>query len=152
MAAVHQAFATVAQAAIRAVKDGSPPGHQALEAALQRLNASLALHHQPEQMPLERKLQYASLLLEPTQQVAAELLSSNQQQQHDPAERQLALAQAAATRSCAYLRCANLGGEGGPAAGEGAGSMRCRWAVGWASSELSCCLGCEAGRTGALQR
>ncbi len=43
------------------------------------------------------------------------------------AERQLALAQAAAGRSCAYLRCANLGGEGGPAAGQGAGSMRCRW-------------------------
>ena len=38
----------------------------------------------------------------------------------------LELAQAAARRSCAYLRCANLGGEGGPAAGEGAGSMRCR--------------------------
>ena len=43
------------------------------------------------------------------------------------AEAQLALAQAAATRSCAYPRCANLGGEGGPAAGEGVGSMRCRW-------------------------
>ena len=33
---------------------------------------------------------------------------------------------AAATRSCAYLRCANLGGEGGPAAGSGAGSAKCR--------------------------
>ena len=43
------------------------------------------------------------------------------------AERQLAVAQAAAGRSCAYLRCANLGGEGGPAAGQGVGSMRCRW-------------------------
>ena len=43
---------------------------------------------------------------------------------------QLALAQAAATRSCAYLRCANLGGEGGPATGQGVGSMRCRWAGG----------------------
>jgi hypothetical protein len=38
----------------------------------------------------------------------------------------LELAQAASHRSCAYLRCANLGGEGGPAAGEGVGSMRCR--------------------------
>ena len=46
----------------------------------------------------------------------------------------LELAQAAAARSCAYLRCANLGGEGGPAAGRGAGSQRCRWAgaIGWA--------------------
>ena len=51
-----------------------------------------------------------------------------QPEQH--AEAQLVLAQAAATRSCAYLRCANLGGEGGPAAGEGAGSMRCRWVAG----------------------
>ncbi|KAL4419917.1 hypothetical protein ABPG75_007015 [Micractinium tetrahymenae] len=37
---------------------------------------------------------------------------------------------AAATRSCAYLRCANLGGvgalhRGGPAAGQGVGSKRC---------------------------
>ncbi|KAI3433913.1 hypothetical protein D9Q98_003715 [Chlorella vulgaris] len=37
----------------------------------------------------------------------------------------LELAQAAATRSCAYLRCANLASEGGPAAGQGAGSQRC---------------------------
>ena len=34
-------------------------------------------------------------------------------------------AQVAATRSCAYLRCANLGSGGGPAAGEGSGSSRC---------------------------
>ena len=39
---------------------------------------------------------------------------------------QLELATAAATRSCAYLRCANLGGQGGPAAGQGTGSMQCR--------------------------
>ena len=44
------------------------------------------------------------------------------QQQAD----QLEVATAAAVRSCAYLRCANLGGEGGPAAGAGAGSKRCR--------------------------
>ncbi|KAI3433914.1 hypothetical protein D9Q98_003716 [Chlorella vulgaris] len=37
----------------------------------------------------------------------------------------LELAQAAAIRSCAYLRCANLAGEGGPAARQGAGSQRC---------------------------
>ena len=42
------------------------------------------------------------------------------------AEQQLIQAQAAATRSCAYLRCANVGAEGGPAAGQGLGSMRCR--------------------------
>lgn len=41
---------------------------------------------------------------------------------------QVELAQAAASRSCAYLGCANLGFEGGPAAGEGAGAKCCRWA------------------------
>ena len=34
-------------------------------------------------------------------------------------------AHAAATRSCAYLRCSNLGLEGGAAAGQGAGSLKC---------------------------
>jgi hypothetical protein len=38
---------------------------------------------------------------------------------------ELELAQVAATRSCAYLRCANLTGEGGPAAGQGADCQRC---------------------------
>lgn len=37
----------------------------------------------------------------------------------------LLLAQAAASRACAYLGCANLGGGGGPFAGEGQGSQRC---------------------------
>ena len=41
-------------------------------------------------------------------------------------ERQLVLARAAATRSCAYLGCANVAGQGGPAAGQGGGSARCR--------------------------
>ncbi len=39
----------------------------------------------------------------------------------------LEAAQAAAARSCAYLCCANLSGEGGPAAGQGNGSQKCRW-------------------------
>ena len=37
----------------------------------------------------------------------------------------LELAQAAATRCCAYLRCAALGAGGGTAAGEGEGGKRC---------------------------
>ena len=36
------------------------------------------------------------------------------------------VATAAAGRSCAYLRCPNVEAGGGPAAGQGAGSMRCR--------------------------
>ena len=35
------------------------------------------------------------------------------------------LAQIAAARRCAYLRCSNVEAEGGPAAGQGTGSMRC---------------------------
>ncbi len=41
---------------------------------------------------------------------------------------QLEVAEVAAAGRCAYLRCANLGGEGGLAAGQGEGSKRCRWA------------------------
>lgn len=38
---------------------------------------------------------------------------------------QLEAAQAAAARSCAYLGCANLGGGGGPAAGQGETRKQC---------------------------
>jgi hypothetical protein len=42
------------------------------------------------------------------------------------------MAQAAATRCCAYLGCAQLGQQGGPGAGEGVGSKRCsRCHVAW---------------------
>jgi hypothetical protein len=41
------------------------------------------------------------------------------------AQQELKLAWAVTTRSCAYLACANLAGEGGPAAGEGIESKRC---------------------------
>ncbi|PRW60171.1 hypothetical protein C2E21_1998 [Chlorella sorokiniana] len=58
-------------------------------------------------------------------------LSANELQQvlglaHNLPAAALEVAQATAARSCAYLRCANLGGEGGPAAGQGVGSQRCR--------------------------
>ena len=62
-------------------------------------------------------------------QPAAELAALMQQHLALPAveeERTLVVARAAAARSCAYLRCANVAGEGGPAAGQGVGSMRCR--------------------------
>ncbi|KAI3433924.1 hypothetical protein D9Q98_003726 [Chlorella vulgaris] len=53
-------------------------------------------------------------------------LQHHQQLRREPqADDALELAQAAAVRSCAYLRCANLAGEGGPAAGQGQGSQRC---------------------------
>ena len=69
--------------------------------------------------------------LPPLLQLAAHLAGLLQQHLALPAleaYRLLAEAQATAGRSCAYLRCANVAGEGGPAAGQGTGSMRCRWA------------------------
>ena len=45
---------------------------------------------------------------------------------------------AAATRSCAYLRCANLGGGGGPAAGQGTSSAKCRWGLGCGTTGCVC--------------
>ena len=56
----------------------------------------------------------------------APLLREHWSQPEQMAADRLPAAQAAAARSCAYLRCTNLGGEGGPAAGEGVGSQRCR--------------------------
>jgi hypothetical protein len=48
----------------------------------------------------------------------------------------LEVAQAAATRSCAYLACANLGAEGATEAGEGGGSKKCSGCrVAWYCSE-----------------
>lgn len=58
------------------------------------------------------------------ERLAAVLLRQWEQPEQQAADR-LALAQAAATRSCANLRCANLGLEGGPGAGEGKGCKRC---------------------------
>jgi len=59
----------------------------------------------------------------PLAAIAGELVLAAQPQ--DSPQAQQELAQAAATRSCAYLRCANLSCEGGCAAGQGAGSKRC---------------------------
>ena len=56
----------------------------------------------------------------------AACLAAYWQQPEQQTAQQVLLAQAAATRSCAYLRCSNVGAEGGPAAGQGLGSMRCR--------------------------
>lgn len=60
-------------------------------------------------------------------QPAAEMLLRDWRQPETQATLQLQVAQATAARSCANLRCANLGGcTGGPAAGEGVGAKRCR--------------------------
>ena len=59
-------------------------------------------------------------------QMGAAVAATHRQRADDAAaEDALALARAAATRPCAYLRCANLAG-GGARAGEGEGTMKCR--------------------------
>jgi hypothetical protein len=61
----------------------------------------------------------------PKAEALAQLLWQYWQQPEQQAAARLELAQAAATRCCAYLRCSQLGAQGGPAAGEGVGSKRC---------------------------
>jgi hypothetical protein len=63
--------------------------------------------------------------LPPAQALAQHLLQLSQQRPGQLADARLLLAQADATRCCAYLRCAQLDAQGGPAAGEGVGSKRC---------------------------
>lgn len=61
---------------------------------------------------------------------AASLALALQVHWHSPEQlhaAQRVAARAAATRSCAYLRCASLGGEGGARASTGVSSKRCRW-------------------------
>ena len=56
---------------------------------------------------------------------SANLLQQWRRRPEFAAEDAQVLARAAAARSCAYLRCANLAAEGGPAAGQGVGFSRC---------------------------
>ena len=114
----------------------------ALAHAMEEAASSACMHDAPHSLPEQlrqaaQRLQNwisesegSNILQEITQllQSGAALMQQYQALPAVETERQLALAQAAAGRSCAYLRCANLGSEGGPAAGQGAGSMRCRWA------------------------
>ncbi|KAI3433718.1 hypothetical protein D9Q98_003526 [Chlorella vulgaris] len=92
---------------IRAV-EGGPPALASSPAFRQ------ALGHMAEQLGVDGANNPA----------AASWLAALQGREAQPGD-ELELAQAATARSCAYLRCANLAGEGGPAAREGAGSQRC---------------------------
>lgn len=121
---LHGAVETIAASAAQAVRTGQP-NQPALQAALAQLNTSATKQWFDGDLPLPLALKAADDALDPVAQLATHLLASMEQQQ-SPAERQLAAAQAATTRSCAYLRCANGGGSGGPAAGEGKGSTKCR--------------------------
>ena len=90
-------------------------------------------------------LSEASALLQPLAALA-DLAHQGWQQSGQAAAARLELAQAASARSCAYLACSNLGGEGGPAAGQGIGSRRCGqcravWYCGTTCSHADWCAG-----------
>ena len=144
---------TACAAGDSAATEGVPePLPARLREAGQQLRRQLP--HDLRGMPFETFLLMHQAVPSQLLQQAADLAALMQQYYALPAvaaERQLAVAQAAAGRSCAYLRCANLGGEGGPAAGQGAGSMRCRWARrvegadAWSreqQAEACCCCCC----------
>jgi len=99
------------------------------------LQADIPLPLPAYSIPTAQRLCAASLRL------AAALLEYWQQPEQ-AAQAQLEAAQAAAARSCAYLHCANLGGQGGPAAGEGEGSARCRWCCAERGGAVQVCLLC----------
>ena len=124
-----QALAAAAEAALEnAAASGMPADLAAqlgsaagsLREHLQAVSASMPVGGHPA----ERAAQLRQLL-----QPAADLVALMQQYCALPAVDEpqwLALAQAAAGRASAYLCCANQGGQGGSAAGQGASSKRCR--------------------------
>lgn len=69
--------------------------------------------------------QHAQQLLVPAAEAAAAALHRYWALPEQAAADRLALARAAAARSCADLRCPNVSLEGGPGAGEGVGCQRC---------------------------
>ena len=127
--AVLTALDAAAAAAVEGAADsGLPDG---LAAQLEQAARSLREQREAGQsgLPANPSLSRNAELLRRLLPRTAELAALMQQYYALPAldePRQLALAQAAAGRCCAYLRCANVGGEGGSAASEGVGSKCCR--------------------------
>jgi hypothetical protein len=101
---------------------------EAVRAALLRLETVEAEWQGAQDLLAAQLVGQQAAALQPALQSAAQLADLLLQCWALPAqmvESRLELAQAAATRSCAFLGCSNLSLEGGPAAGEGAGSLKC---------------------------
>ena len=143
LAGLEAVVLALTEAAVAALEGASSSGLSdtaaaQLREAVRNLQGQMqvVLRSLPADAPPEQRAAQLRQLLRP----AADLAALMQQCYALPAvaaERRLAQAQAAAGRCCAYLRCANLGGEGGPAAGEGVGSKRCRCAAGPGQFECS---------------
>jgi hypothetical protein len=97
---------------------------QQLRQLAQQLRSTLA-SYQHRTLPVLDTVEILREQALPQAEALAQLLWQHWQQPEQQAAARLELAQAAATHCCAYLRCAQLGTQGGPAAGEGAGSKRC---------------------------
>jgi len=133
---VVQTRAALDSAAMAAVADGAASGLPDSLAA--QLGTAIDSLRQQRQAWLARFSVVASSAevaaqLRQLLQPAAELAALLQQYYALPAvdkPHRLALAKAAAGRSCAYLRCANVEGQGGTGARQGVGSKCCRWVGG----------------------
>jgi hypothetical protein len=103
---------------------GSDPVVAAIQAGLEAFDAAMAAYRTDARSAAGWLLSPLKRCLPAACQLATAMLDFWRQGEAAAAE-QLQLAQAAAARSCAFLRCANLGLEGGPAAGQGEGSLKC---------------------------
>ncbi|KAI7839143.1 hypothetical protein COHA_007146 [Chlorella ohadii] len=127
MPALNQLL-TAAEGADQQSAAAGEPGAAAAAVAEAAATVDRAIHgirtYPASTASIAQLLHVSASWLPPARRLAAALLAWWRRPEAQPAAA-LELAQAAAARSCAYLRCANLGGEGGPAAGQGDGSLRC---------------------------
>lgn len=94
----------------------------AVEQPLRQLWAAVRAWTEQDEWPAAETIAHLRRdVLPPARQLAVALLEWQQQPEQQAAAR-LEMAQAAAQRSCAYVRCPNLAGEGGPLAGQGVGA------------------------------
>lgn len=133
-AGVYRDMRRIVAALERAAAQLAEPAGQAAAAPLSAAEAGGAADDETPQLELPPDEAAAcAVVLERCRQEllplardrAAALRAARQALEQQQADR-LELAQVAAARACAYLRCANVGQDGGPGAGQGAGSSRCR--------------------------
>lgn len=112
--------------------DGSGSGSDQEPSLFSQLGQAMArMSSARDSIPPAQRMSFPAVLqaLIPEANRLAPLVEQFHQRPEQAATARLEAAQAAAARSCAYLRCSNVSLEGGPAAGQGQGSMRCR--CGW---------------------
>ncbi|KAL4428014.1 hypothetical protein ABPG75_002103 [Micractinium tetrahymenae] len=115
------------QLARSVLADPTRDSAEAREAALSGVEAIMELLALPRSRgtPTAQQLAEARARMVPPLRRLAEGLQALCDLPDQQEEAALQAAKAAAARSCAFLRCGNVGGGGGPAAREGEGSQRC---------------------------